>query len=335
MATTTLQDVTLGIRGIGSRTNFAGGAVTDLTAEEDRFINKILSEGIIEPADSFKVVAGTAATMNVVVGSGAAKTDYYLVEGEDAGQGNYIVRMESATETFALTPANGSLARKDEVYIVVQDNAYDASARALPVLALRTGDAAASPTGPGPDAGWDASVLVATIDVPAAAADIVACTITDERQKATTTVPGPSLVKAYTGYVNSDNYVYQSDVGGDWIRHGYLPSVDKPEGAESWTVSVSGFVVVIPSISASQRIDMVYRLRLNGGAAGTQIVYIYWDWAGSGESYQVAALNGAVFSGLTADTVTIDIEGKPSAVWQNGDQLNITDGGIQALAFAS
>lgn len=209
MASTTLQNVSLGIRAIGSRTDFAGGAVTDLSAEDDRLINMVLDEGFFGGADSFEVVAGSAATMNVVVGSGSAKTDLYCVAGEDAGQGNYVVRLESATETFALTAADGSLARKDEIYVVVLDDAYDSSGKALAVLALRTGDPDASPSAPGPDAAWDASALLATIDVPASAADILACTITDERiasavnVKATSAASADSATAAdaVTGYV--------------------------------------------------------------------------------------------------------------------------------------
>ena len=181
MASTSLKDVSLGIRDIGARTDFAGGAVTDLSAEEDRFANIILSEGRITPTDAFIVAKGGAATMNVVVGSGAAKSDYYVVEGTGSGQGNYIVRLESATETFSLGAADPSNARKDEVYIVVLDNVYDSSGKALAVLAVRQGDPAASPSAPGPDPSWDAYALLATVDIPASASDILACTVTDER----------------------------------------------------------------------------------------------------------------------------------------------------------
>jgi hypothetical protein len=80
-----------------------------------------------------------------------------------------------------ITAADASLARKDEVYIVTRDDAYDSSGYALPSLAVRTGTAAGTPAAPGPDAAWDAYLLLATIDVPASAADILACTITDNR----------------------------------------------------------------------------------------------------------------------------------------------------------
>ena len=182
---TTYTDATMGARAIGARTDNAGSGVTDVSAEEDRYPQVIFEEGWLKPSGAFQPVAGAGATMNVVIGSGSAKTDYYVVAGDIAGQGNYIVRLAGTTQTIALNAADGSLARKDEIYLVVLDDAYDSTGLALPRFAYRDGTPAASPSAPGPDASWDAYVLLATIDVPAAAADILACTITDERTATT------------------------------------------------------------------------------------------------------------------------------------------------------
>jgi len=190
---TTYTDATMGARAIGARTDNTGSDVTDLNAEEDRYSQVILTEGWIKPADSFEPVAGSAATMNVIIGSGTAKADFYCVEGNIAGQGMYLVRHDPTTTTVALNAADGSLARKDEIYLVVLDDAYDSTGLALPRLAYRDGTPAASPSVPGPDASWDAYVLLATIDVPAAAADILACTITDERIASTLAIGGITL----------------------------------------------------------------------------------------------------------------------------------------------
>ena len=240
MATTSLKDVSLGIRDIGNRTDFAGGAVTDLSAEEDRFINIALTEGYITPVDAFEVNEGAGATMNVVVGSGSSKADYYLVEGNGVGQGNYVVRLEGATETFSLGAADPSLARKDEVYIVVLDNAYDSSGKALAVLAVRQGDAAASPSAPGPDGSWDAYALLATVDVPAAASDILACTITDERVVSN---PVMDVDAATLDGIDSSGFVPSSHVGSSGSQHaaatgsvaGFMSASDKTklDGIES------------------------------------------------------------------------------------------------------
>ena len=216
MATTTLQDVALGVRGIGGRTDFAGAAVTDLSAEEDRFINTILDEGYIKPATAFEVNEGAAATMNVVVGSNAAKADYYVVEGLNTGQGNYIVRLEGATETFALSAADPSLARKDAIYIVVQDDAYDSSSRAVAVLAVRKGDAAASPSAPGPDPAWDAYALLAT----------VAASTTNLRSLDSATV-GHDHDSDYLGIVAT---AYNSDRLGNTYYTGYSTTSHNHDG---------------------------------------------------------------------------------------------------------
>ena len=181
MPTTSYTDATFGARTIGARTDSGGTPVTDLSAEEDRYPTIILSEGYVTPSDAFEPVAGAVATMNVIIGSGSAKADYYVVAGNIAGQGNYMVRLASATETITLDAADGSNDRIDEIYLVVEDNAYDSSGRALPRFGERKGDPAGSPSAPGPDANWDAYVLIATIDVPQGAADITECTITDER----------------------------------------------------------------------------------------------------------------------------------------------------------
>ena len=110
MASTTRVETTLAARAIGARTDFSGVAITDLSAEEDRFIQIILSEGVIKPVNGFQVVAGSPATMDVVVGSGNAKEDYLVVPGSVPGQGNYIIRLDDATKTLTLDAADPSAA---------------------------------------------------------------------------------------------------------------------------------------------------------------------------------------------------------------------------------
>lgn len=184
MASTTLVETTLGIRVVADRTDFDGAAVTDVTAEEDRFPAIVYTEGVLRPSNAFVPAEGAGATMNVVLGSGAAKTDYYVVVGLASGQGNYIVRLEGATASVTLD-APSAQARIDEVYIVIRDNDYDSTERGVASLAVRKGDAGADPSAPGPDSGWEAYALIASILVPASATDIEDCTITDERVQAT------------------------------------------------------------------------------------------------------------------------------------------------------
>lgn len=182
MPTTQITEITASIDAIAARTNSAGGAVSpDWGAEERRMDLALFTAGICMPQNAYRVVAGSAATMNIVIGSGAAKVDIAMIAGITAGQGNYLVRLDEAGKTIALSAADPSNPRIDEVYLVAYDNLYDSTSRSLPRLVVRRGDASGSPALPGPDAAWKSYLLLAQVDVPAAAADILACTITDKR----------------------------------------------------------------------------------------------------------------------------------------------------------
>lgn len=176
-----------------ARTNSAGAAVDDVTGEDLRIVLQAYSEGIIGPL-SFRVRQRQAgANMSVDVGSGTPDVDLAIVRGRDAGQGNYMARLEASLVNVTVPAAHGSLARIDQVYLVFQDNAYDASARVLPSLAYRDGTAAGSPVAPGPDAAWDAYLLLANIAVPAADTSIQDAQITDMRVFAG---PAPTMITA-------------------------------------------------------------------------------------------------------------------------------------------
>jgi len=190
MPTTTYTTPTASVSAIGARTDSAGAAVNDFTAEEARFPSLTLTEGYISPATAFKVQAQSVPDMTVKVGSGTAKADYYCVVGEVAGQGNYIVRLDDASKNVTITAADASQTRTDEIYLVVRDHVYDASSRALPQLAYRQGDLGGA--NPGVDSAWRASVLLARITVAAAATTITNAVITDMRAAYT----GPGIAPA-------------------------------------------------------------------------------------------------------------------------------------------
>ena len=172
-------DASLTLRDVGAREDFGGTPMTDLSAEEDRYSQIFLTEGALTPLDSFLPVKGSSATMDLKFGSGAAKTDYYVVEGDDPGQGNYVARLAAAQFTVVVDAADPSQARTDEVYIVVRDDAYDSLGTGLATWYYAKG----TPGGgaPGPLGTWEAYALLATCLVPASAADIDACTLTDNR----------------------------------------------------------------------------------------------------------------------------------------------------------
>ncbi len=182
MVATQVTEITSSVDAIAARTDSAGAAVSpDWAAEERRMDHETNFPGVVEPTDAYQVVAGAAATMNVVVGSGTAKTDLAYVQGDIGGQGMYLVRFDEVTKTIALDAADPSDPRIDEVYLVVYDNIYDSTSRSLPRLAVRRGDPAASPVAPGADAAWEAFLLLSEVTIPAAAADILSATFVDKR----------------------------------------------------------------------------------------------------------------------------------------------------------
>jgi hypothetical protein len=192
MATTTYFDFTAAARAINARTDAAGAGVTDLTAEEDRLSHEFVTAGWIGVALSYAPTAGGSGTMTLFIGSDGARTDYYTVPGSATGQGKYVARLAAKTGV-TIDDASPTLARKDEVYLVIEDHAYDGNSRSLGRLGYRTGTPAVSPVAPGADSGWNAYALLATIDVPAGAPDIEATTITDERQQSQLIIDAATL----------------------------------------------------------------------------------------------------------------------------------------------
>jgi hypothetical protein len=193
-------DASLGVNVIGAREDFAGTPVSDLTAEEARFPFVALSEGALSPADAF--IPAKSTGMNITLGSGAAKTDYFVIAGTDPGQGNYVVRLTAATFAVTIDAADPSLSRTDEVYLVVRDDPYDALTTGRADVYYMKGTPGAG--APGPDAGWSAYALVATVVVPAAAPDISTATLTDERAVSVSAVASTKLATGRTISLTGD-----------------------------------------------------------------------------------------------------------------------------------
>lgn len=183
MASTSYTDSTFSASVIGARTDNAGVAVVDTTAEEARLLGRMLNAGYLTPSNAFVVAAQTVPNMTVKIGSGTAKTDYYVLSGTVGGQGNYVARLDVTSQNVTVPAADASQTRTDEVYLVIQDNLYDTSARALPRIGYRTGTLGGA--NPGPDGTWTAYALLARITVAAAATSIVTGNISDQRTAAT------------------------------------------------------------------------------------------------------------------------------------------------------
>ena len=174
MPTTTYVSPLVSVSALGSRTDAAGAAVTDWTAEESRLLSTILTRGYVKPTNAFIVAPQSSPNMTVKIGSESAKADYYVVAGTVAGQGNYLVRLDVTSQNVTIDPADASQARTDEIYLVVRDNAYDLSGRVLPQIGYRKGDLGGA--NPGADAAWRAWELLARVPVAANAIAISAAT---------------------------------------------------------------------------------------------------------------------------------------------------------------
>lgn len=165
---------------IASRTDGASSPVDDVKGETLRLVTRILEEGVVDPATAFQVTQDTGSNMNIKVGSGTAKADLYKVDGGASGQEGYLCRLESQA-TIAISAADPSNPRIDEVYLVIFDDAYDSGGEGYADVVVRTGTPAASPSAPGPAGSWDAYAKLATISVAAAATAITNANITDGR----------------------------------------------------------------------------------------------------------------------------------------------------------
>lgn len=210
-------DATFSVRSISARTDSAGTPVTDMTAEEDRLSHEFVTEGWVSEPGGYLPAAGAAETMNVLIGSAGARTDYYVVPGAATGQGRYVVRL-AARVSVPIDQADPVLPRKDEIYLVVEDNDYDANARSLARFGYRTGTPDVSPAAPGPDGGWNAATLLATIDIPAGAPDIESVTITDERTQSQLVVDASTLDGHAASYFSLAGHLHASDYAP--IAHG-------------------------------------------------------------------------------------------------------------------
>lgn len=162
------------------RTDSAGVAQLDIDGKDLRVTGEAFTSGVLTPSGAFQVLATDPASFDVEVGSGAVG-DVAVVAGDDPLQGNYTVGWPDATTTVTIPAADLSNPRIDEIYLVVEDQQFDAGTRTLARLALRDGTPATTPVAPGPDPAWTASLLLAEVFVAAAALEITDADITDRK----------------------------------------------------------------------------------------------------------------------------------------------------------
>jgi hypothetical protein len=331
MATTTYVDFTAAVRGIGNRTDAAGLAVGDISAEEDRLAQATLTEGAVT-AGAF-VVKAVVGSMNVEVGSGSAKSDLYAVAGDIAGQGVYLARLDQTPVTVTVPAADASQVRTDEVWLVVADSAYDGGTVSLPRLSLRKGDPGLG--APGPDVGWKAAAKLATIVVPAGAIEITAGDITDERA---VTLAGDH--GALAGLADDDHPQYakkSGDTFAGFVRFdaGILPDVglnafDSSQPSDAFPLGYSAMRVTSTSgpwpgsgsgMVESIRLDAGGRQwqRFTDGNTGltTLNVYLrYWDTGlAAWTDWQTNATSTGTYTGDGAVDRVVALPFTPKWLW--------------------
>jgi len=131
--------------------------------------------GVGQAANDLKVQAKGTPNMSVDVLSGHGWIDGT----EGANQGTYHV-YNDATKNLVISAAHATLARKDLVVAKMQDAAYSGATNAWS-LAVVTGTPAGSPAEPAVPAN---AIVLALVDVAAAAASITNANITDRRRRA-------------------------------------------------------------------------------------------------------------------------------------------------------
>lgn len=304
MPSTSYTGFTDSVNVIGARTDDAGVAVTDLTAEEARFPNIFWSEGKITPTNSFIVQAQASPNMTVKVGSGTAKADYYLVAGDAAGEGNYIVRLDETSVNITIDAADASQQRNDEIWLVVRDNAYDSSARAVATFGYRKGDVGGA--APGADTSWKAAVKLATVNVPAADTTISSGQITDNRAQSnllSTLIAqgaGSNLDADLLDSLQAYQFTELYGRGGALIGSpSSTTRIRMQAGTNTLTTNSSGdFTITLPSAFPTGLLTVIF----NGGDLDTQV-------AGRPGSHTVSAIAGRAYNagGTALNTVLIRV----------------------------
>jgi len=290
--TTTYTDTKIGIRSITARTNAAGAPLVDLSAEEERYSNYLFSEGWIAPTDAFEPVKGSAATWDVIIGSGAADVDLYVVQGQGTGQGNYVVRLDQTTDTIVVDSSDVSNPRTDEVYLVVIDDAYDSTGLSLARFGYRKGDAGPAATAPGPDPAWNAYALLATVLVPASSTDILASTLTDERIQSQSTADAPTLEGNAPTDLALATHLHNSDYASQ-AHDGATSGHPLASGAETGFFSAAGKTKL-------NSIESLSEVNLTPTELRTLLLTV--DGSGSGlDADTIDGTNGGSFS-LTSHT---------------------------------
>lgn len=291
MPTTSYTDPVSGFDAwaLQARTDSAGVATDDADGEDARLVASLFTGGVVGASD-YQVTEDSPAAMTVVVGSGTANSDLAVVEGTASGQGNYLARNADATTDVTITAADASNPRIDEIYLVIQDNAYDSSGNVLPRIGYRQGDAASSPSAPGPDAAWDAYLKLATVAVGAGVTSITNADITDGR---VTLGPSPAVMGAWEVEAFDESQTAEAGVGDPGTTL-LTATLSIPEDWNTWKVAAWASAAV----TATSGNDVTIGIQGLAGSGGNGTMSV----AGTGARTALSA----VFRN-TGRTVTGDV----------------------------
>jgi hypothetical protein len=262
-------------------------------------------EGVRGPLDLKVTQRGAGANMSVDIAAGQG-----FVKQDNAGNGCYVVTND-ATINQAITTADPTNPRKDLICLKVED-AFFSGANNLGSLAYVQGVAAASPVDPAAPVN---SIILARINVAAAAASIVNANIQDLRPQ-TAALGGSHTVvdnterNALTAWAGRMVYNLASNRlevynGTSWVPVGVADTFAGTEAVQAGAAPPAGTVKVVKSgrISGTTSGGGAITVTFQGGAFSNGLVGVTVTPAGTGGSTEIYQAQTTSYA-LTGTTVT-------------------------------
>lgn len=242
-----------------------------LAAWPDRLVNGVLTAGVWEPADSFKVTA--PGGMNVRVGSGVAG-DTAVVDGATALSGTYIVLNDAVSEDKPIAVGDATNPRIDLIVLRIYDDAFDSTGRTEAAIEVVEGTPAATPAAPALPAG---AIALAEVRVEAGESTAIAAGKITDRRVTTRIADGLSAGQEVRTVHQPAAAV---DLGTSNTPIVGTVSLPLPTGWQAMDIDVYGQVILSPaaSLTAGQR-----RVKLTGQSGSeTYLTFAsWWDYTGT------------------------------------------------------
>lgn len=258
---------------------FQQNAATGQDADEVRLmIQRIMGDIAGVGGSTHLVVSQRAAGVNMSVDISAGGV--FVNGDENALQGMYFSYNDAATN-LAVSAAHATLPRKDLVIARVRDTFYSGANNDI-IFEVVAGTAAGSPTEPNLTAlGYKNYIVLALIDVAAAATTITNGNITDRRARAgaaggiyivTSTTRPASPFEGMTIY-ETDTDKIRTYSGSAWLTISATGTLD------TWVpvVNNNGSAAVTASVGYAwyrqfgKFVDFAFRLNITGASAGAGV----------------------------------------------------------------